>query len=357
MTLLQWDDLRLKVHILLFDIRMTTPVRLPPFKGSALRGAWKGVLTRAYCPATPEERQQPGHADGCPACYLTERENDPEARKPYALRPPLTHETDFPPGATLRWGMVLFGPAWLLLSYIFSTVHDMGHVAGIGHQPGKKGARGRFELTTAYAEHPFRPHHREIIYTKERPLVITPQNGAVTLEDVRRESERRLDAMSEEEPIVRLRFRTPTRIVHQKKLVKAGKFAFAPFFQRLLERLYMLAHDFGDPPLEDARGRLREAMTTVRPLAERVHVVEDRTWWWDYKGYSSRLKRAQPMGGLMGEVVLRAPKAVWEALMVPLVWGEVAHVGKNAVKGQGWYALSGAWGTGSGKARSEERGR
>ena len=349
-----WSDLRLRVHLLTFEVQATTPITLPPFKGSALRGAWKHVLTRAYCPALPEDRKAPHHAESCPACYLTERENDPEARKPYAFRPPLTRETNFPPGAALSFGMVLFGPAWLLLPYVISAVKQMGEGVGIGKfqpQPTGRPRRGRFRLQAMYLEHPYQRPGRELIFTHADKMVFVPQNSAITAQDVAAEAQRRLQTMPDPVTLV-LHFRTPLRLVHRGHLMHPGAFSFLAFYQRLVERLYMLARDFGDPPLEDTRSRLREVMHATLPLAKQVQVVEERTWWWDFQGYSTRLKRKQPLGGLMGEVVLRAPKAVWEALLIPILWGEITHLGKNAVKGQGWYKVSGASGT-SEQARRE----
>ncbi len=334
-----WDNLNLAVHLLTFEVQATTRMVLPPFKGSTFRGAWKNVLTQAYCPASPEDRARPDHADACAACYLTERETGPEARKPYALRPPLTRETDFPPGAQLTFGFVLFGPAWLLLPYILSAVKTMGEVQGVGRRvvgPGPRKGRGRFRLRAAYVEHPLRTPGRELMYAEGQQMVFAPQNGAITADEVRQATAALLEALPDPATL-RLHFRSPLRVVHQKRLMR--RFAFEPFFRRLIERLFMLAEEFGDPPLEDARAMLRAVVPATQPLVEQVRVVEDRTWWWDLKGYSSRLKREQPMGGLMGEVVLQAPKAVWETLLLPILWGQFTHVGKNAVKGQGWYEI------------------
>ncbi len=338
--MMPWEHLRLRIHLLTFEVRTTTRMVLPPFKGSALRGAWKGVLTRAYCTAPPAERARPDHADTCPACYLTERENDPEARKPYALRPPLTRETDFPAGARLTFGLTLFGPAWLLLPYVLSAIKAMGEVHGLGRRilgNGPRKQRGRFRLEAVYVEHPLHPPLRELIYTHEQKLVFVPQNGAITAADIHAAAQRHLEALPDP-GLVRLHLRTPLRLVHQGRLLRA--FAVEPFLRRLVERLYMLAHDFGDPPLEDTRGRLRQLMHTLQPWLQQVEVVEDRTWWWDLQGYSSRLKRKQPMGGLMGEIVLRASRAVWAHLLPALLWGQFTQVGKNAVKGLGWYDIA-----------------
>lgn len=331
-----WEPLHLRVHLLTFEVRTTTRMVLPPFKGSALRGAWKGVLTRAYCPALAEERGRPDHAEVCPACYLTERESGPESRRPYALRPPLTHETDFPPGATLTWGMVLFGPAWLLLPYVLSAVKTMGEVHGLGQRVGPEQQRGRFILQAVYAEHPYRTPSRELIYARPQTLVFPPQGGAVTSVDVVQTAQQWLKDIPARATL-RLHFHTPIRLIDQGRLVRT--FAFVPFYRRLVERLVQLVCEFGDPPLAGARSLLRGIMAQTLPLAKQVRVVEDRTWWWDLYGYSSRLQKKQPMGGLMGEVLLEAPRAAWEVLLVPLLWGQVVHVGKNTAKGQGWYAM------------------
>ncbi len=331
-----WQRLTMQVHLLTFEIRTTTRMVLPPFKGSALRGAWKRTLTQAYCPALPEERAQPGHADTCPACYLTERERDAEARKPYALRPPLTRETDFPPGATLRWGMALFGPAWLLLPYVLSAVKSMGEAHGLGRPLGPQKRRGRFTLQAVYAEHPFRSQHRELIYARPQTLVFVPQNGAIGQEDILQAAQQWLEGVPPQARL-RLRFLTPMRLIVQGRLMRT--FAFVPFYQRLVERLFLLAQEFGDPPLEDARAALREVMAATLPLAEQVRVVEDQTWWWDLQGFSTRLQRPQYLSGLMGEVVLEGPREAWAVLLPPLLWGTITQVGKNTVKGQGWYRL------------------
>jgi len=41
----------------------------------------------------------------------------------------------------------------------------------------------------------------------------------------------------------------------------------------------------------------------------------------------------------MGQAIYRAPTSVWRPLLPWLVWGQFTHVGKNAVKGDGWYEI------------------
>ncbi len=56
------------------------------------------------------------------------------------------------------------------------------------------------------------------------------------------------------------------------------------------------------------------------PLIEAVQIVEDRTQWWDVKGYSSRLNKPQYLGGLVGSVTLASRS--WAQLLPYLLLGE-----------------------------------
>ena len=121
---------------------------------------------------------------------------------------------------------------------------------------------------------------------------------------------------------------TPLRLVDDKQLVK--QLSFRPFAQRLHGRLRQLTATFWDTPLDfDFR--------QVMAQAEAVRVVSDETRWVELESYSTRLGRATPIGGLMGQVTFEgelSPFVDW------LVWGQFTHVGKDAVKGNGVYRIS-----------------
>jgi hypothetical protein len=55
-------------------------------------------------------------------------------------------------------------------------------------------------------------------------------------------------------------------------------------------------------------------------------------------GYSQRKGGPTHLGGLVGDVILWAPD--WQLLLPYLLWGESIQVGKNVVKGCGWYTLT-----------------
>ena len=66
-------------------------------------------------------------------------------------------------------------------------------------------------------------------------------------------------------------------------------------------------------------------------------MADERTRWVDVVSYSSRTRQRTPIGGLVGAVTLEGDLADLREL---LVWGSLIHVGKNAVKGDGWYTIS-----------------
>jgi hypothetical protein len=130
---------------------------------------------------------------------------------------------------------------------------------------------------------------------------------------------------------IRIRFLTPARIIEQGRLVKPDRFRFQPLFQRLMERLEALSRDFSDTPLvfEDPRGLIE--------AAGRVRVVDNQLAWEELRSYSTRRRAASPTSGLVGRVVLEADD--WSPFWPWLVWGQFVHVGKDAVKGSGWYGV------------------
>jgi hypothetical protein len=66
-----------------------------------------------------------------------------------------------------------------------------------------------------------------------------------------------------------------------------------------------------------------------------VRVVENGLRWEELRSYSTRQRRSTPTSGLLGAVVLEADD--WCPFWPWLVWGQFVHVGKDAVKGNGWY--------------------
>ncbi len=82
-------------------------------------------------------------------------------------------------------------------------------------------------------------------------------------------------------------------------------------------------------------GRSLEEVQALHALAQRVELVEDETRWVEVWSGSTRRGKPSPLSGLVGRAVYAAPPDVWQQLLPWLLWGELAQVGKDTVKGNG----------------------
>ena len=312
-----------------FEVEAVTPILFPPYKGPAIRGALFGALRRHYCPAPDDP--DPAHSAVCPVCWLMAREEPGRARgrtppRAYTVEPPPTERTRFGPGERFSFGITLFAQAVDLLPYLVLAVPLMGEM-GIGRPVVENGRqRGRFALRRIESVHPL-TGARAVVLEEGGQTVRVPEL-LVRREDVAAAAGRVAQRVAADGGRLTLTFLTPTRIVEAGRLVHRP--FFAPLFHRLLERLEALSAAYAGEPLPLDKERLL-------PLADRVRLVEDRTRWVDVASGSRRLGRATPVGGFVGVAVYRADE--WGPLLEPLVWGEVVHVGKSAVKGNGWYRV------------------
>jgi hypothetical protein len=125
-------------------------------------------------------------------------------------------------------------------------------------------------------------------------------------------------------------FLTPARITHQGEHTLKQPLFF-PFIKQVVLRILDLCAQHGDGRPDVVLKR------DLYPYADTVQLVDDQTDWWDVKGFSSRLERAQVLGGFVGRATYDAPD--WRPLLPWLLWGMSTHVGKNIVKGCGMYKL------------------
>jgi hypothetical protein len=130
-----------------------------------------------------------------------------------------------------------------------------------------------------------------------------------------------------------LRFLTPTRLTWHEHLVKPGQVRLSVLLARLLDRLESLSQGFAAPLKIDYRALLA--------AAEGVETVCDEARWVELRSYSTRQERATPIGGLMGRVVFACHD--WQPVLPWLIWGQLTHVGQDAVKGNGWYSVEVSW--------------
>ena len=150
----------LTVHHLTFHCRAQEPILWHPFKGSAVRGAFAGVLRRTFCPEGRDSSHSGNadqlHASVCPVCQLLsmpqEEDADGDLRRPYAVRPPLDNRTRYAAGEPFAFTVTLFGDHLGYLPYLALGAEGMGS-GGIGRKD-DRGGRGRFTIEAITSTNP-----------------------------------------------------------------------------------------------------------------------------------------------------------------------------------------------------------
>ncbi|MEJ5200754.1 MAG: CRISPR system precrRNA processing endoribonuclease RAMP protein Cas6 [Anaerolineales bacterium] len=309
-----------------FDCEAITIINLGGLNaGSNLRGALLNVMNRAVCALsafTPQERLKidPQHVDTCPVCWLLLHEKQPgQVRRGYALVPPLDSATLLPSGERFSFCITLFGETQRYLAYFVLAVSEMGRI-GVGS------GRGRFRLRSVTAE---LPNQSDWVVLKDSDHVIRPPEQPVTHRDLRRKADIDLDVSSPEILTFRFYFRTPLRLIVNKHLLQVTP-SFVTLFSHLLKRLDELAFSFAG-----GYQRSFESRNHLRCLAQAVQMGKHHTHWVEVASGSQRLGRKTWISGLLGWADYSAPAEVWHELLPWLLWGELAQVGKDVVKGDG----------------------
>jgi hypothetical protein len=309
----------LSVLHLRFVVRAREPIAFNDQPGSAIRGALYEALASHFC-SERDGAVTPNHQDRCPVCWLLAAEDPLRTRgqdMPRALTIEPPTETRLMTGRTFSFGLSLVGRAQELLPYIIHAAEKMGHQGiGIG--------RGRFELREILEWSPLYDAERMLMNGREVQLPtlhVTPARVAEI-------------AAAGRTDFTMLEFLTPLRLTSQGMLVKRAEPTV--FVSRLLERCQALATHYAHTTQIPAANDWKSALNTLKQAAEHVHIGYDDTKWVEAFSGSRRQGRMTPISGLIGLVR-------WDGTVTPLrewlLWGQSLHVGKDAVKGNGWYRV------------------
>jgi hypothetical protein len=292
--------------------------RLPPFKGSTLRGAFGHALRKAVCamgPAQPCEtctlrgpcvytRLFETFVDGSPPPFLKGLATAP---RPYVFEP-RSDAQDFAPGDPLEADLVLLGQATELQAYALLALERMG-------EPGFGKGRHPFRLERVRYLDPEGRWRSGFEAGAGEPARRWPGSVPATLPP----------APPEPAPErLTLRFATPTRIVAGGR--PRGHLSFRQLAFPMLRRVLEIAH-FHVPGATvdwDFQPLLRQA--------DDVRVARDDLRWTELSRYSSRQKATHPLDGFVGELDLEGPLAPFLPLLRA---AEIVHVGKGATFGLG----------------------
>ncbi len=285
--------------------------------GSALRGAFYTALSENFC-TEPGQTHYPEHADYCPVCWLMAREA-PEAERgadlprPLVIEPP--HAGQYRRGDTFTFGIGLIGRAQDLFPFVARAVQKMGALGiGVG--------RGRFKLVSIAEYSPLLDAQRTILSTN-RVSAPTLQVTPARIQD----AVQPLD-------FVLLDFLSPTRLTAGSKLVKTPEPRV--FIQRLIERCQRLATYYAETECPPTSEEWRVLSDALCQQAEGWRIGYDSTRWVETFSGSRRHGRLTPISGFVGLVRWDGDL---QAAYPWLLWGQSLHVGKDAVKGNGWYRI------------------
>lgn len=331
----------LTVHHLTFHCRAQEPILWHAFKGSAVRGAFAGVLRRSFCPEGRDSARggdaEKVHAAVCPVCQLLsmpqEEDADGDLRRPYAVRPPLDDRTRYAAGEPFAFTVTLFGDNLSYLPYLALGAEGMG-TGGIGRKD-ERGRRGRFTIEAIASTNPLTSATAMLMKPGER--MVQAVTAAVDNRHVTAAAAALAGRLEAQENRLTVRFTTPTRLIKRR-----GKIGTPEPFQLIKNaalRILDLSAQFGGGrpttglPSNGSAGQALELKRDLFPYADAVALVQDETRWWDVSGYSGRLQQAQRLGGFMGSATYTAPD--WRPLLPWLLWATQVQVGKNTVKGCG----------------------
>ena len=306
-----------------FTLEAMERLELPVYKGSTLRGGFGHVFKRTVCFQKDVQT--------CDACLLrnncpygcifeTSPPTDAEVLRtysdvplPFVIEPPLDRRTGYQPGDLLEFGVILVGKAINYLPYFVVVFGELGRV-GIGRE------RGKYVLQRIVAVNPL--DGTEALAYDGVDVIVGDQDLSVGYAEV----EARARGLPDER--VTANFLTPTRLKHAGRVAKEGP-PFHVLIRAILRRVSSLSYfHCGERWETDYRG--------IIEAAQGVRLAGVWTEWVDWERYSRRQRQRMNLGGLVGQA---AYEGEFRPFLPLLVLGELVHVGKACVFGNGWYEV------------------
>lgn len=314
-------SLILPVVRLRLEAVVETPLYLPAYAGSALRGAFGHALRRLACMT----RQKTCHAcplrQTCPYAVIFESlppgqdgllKRINEAPRPYIIEAPTDGQRHWQTGETLVFHLVLAGRALQQLPLILlAWQRALQHGLGAGEQRGKSRLVRVWQAGLPAGDDCLLDTDQGIsaALLPPVPFPALPPEGLHRLT---------------------LRFVTPLRLQAQGSALSASRLTLRHLLRALFRRQYLLALCHGEGNESDWQ-QMQCLLDAAQSVQDEKHLR-----WHDWTRHSSRQQQDMTLGGLTGDWHLQGNLApLW-----PLLWqGQFLHVGKEAVFGLGGYVL------------------
>ena len=302
-------DLTIGHEVYRFRLRCIEPMRLPPYKGSALRGVFGHAFKDVVCALRREECRTCLVRASCTYQRVFETRVAPHAGPrpgvdaaphPYLFGVDRDGRTEYAEGDQLAFTLTLLGPALGILPYLVYAFQEVGRR---GLTPARK---------------PLALHAVEALGAEGWRGVYAEGAGSL--------AETRVPAPPPEVPDLSrgavVHLETPLRLQERGALVRDP--GFGTLFLAARRRFGLLARYYGngEPPFD--RGLLE--------ASRQIPTIRSELRWHDWTRYSNRQKTTMQLGGLVGELAFAgdlAPFAPW------LAWAERLHLGKATSFGLG----------------------
>lgn len=299
------------------EFEVATPLHLPAYAGSTLRGAFGGALRATACMTKQKT------CEGCPllaTCpYAAIFETRPPANgtpslqdfsqvpRPYVIEPPQWGERDYAPGEALSFHLVLAGRALDQLPLVL-----WAFVRAFRHGVGKSDGTARLIRVVQLGE--------------TETVVLDGPEGTIAGHDTGVPP-----PLTLADGELTLRFDTPLRLQADGRRATADEYTPRRLLMALVRRVALI-HEFHGP------GPLALDFADLGRRAETIASEKDLCWR-DWQRYSSRQQRKMTLGGVVGTWRLSGDLAPFLPF---LHLGQWLHVGKEATFGMGGYNLQAA---------------
>jgi hypothetical protein len=296
-----------------------TPLHLPEYAGSTLRGAFGRALRRTACMTREKDCKTCPLYRSCPypAIFEPPPPVDHALQKftqiptPFIIEPPPWGERHYATGETLVFHLVVIGRAHAQLPIIIHALQQAMQ-RGIG-----KGD-GQARLTRVVL---IDGDHETMVFSAETGQLQPHPIGIQVATDNTPGPGTRMR--------IGLRIHTPLRLQHNSQPIRPAQLTARDLLVALLRRVALLSEFHVGQRLDLDYTALAAQAATV--------TTEGRLDWRDWTRYSSRQQQEMILGGCVGHWTLQGELTDYLPF---LRLGQWLHCGKNASFGLGRYTLT-----------------